>query len=62
MVMAMPKPMAEAIGWPRTDVGWRDLIGLVAEQKGWKALNQPQWGPSSSARPTPTCPRPGWRR
>ena len=62
MVMAMPRPMAEALGWPRTKVGWRELVGVVAEQKGWKTFGHPEWGPSSSARPTPTCPRPGWRR
>src|SRR5215218_11473056 len=52
MVMAMPKPMAETLGWPRSSLGWEDLLGTVTTPSG---------GPSSSARPTPTCPPPGWR-
>ncbi|HEY7606017.1 MAG TPA: substrate-binding domain-containing protein [Actinomycetes bacterium] len=59
MVMAMPKPMAQAIGWPRTDVSWRDLIGVVAQQKGWKALGQPQWGAFKLGKTDPNLSTPG---
>jgi Ca-activated chloride channel homolog len=44
MVMAMPKPMAEALGWPRTTLGWRELLGAVAEQKTWRDFGHPEWG------------------
>jgi Ca-activated chloride channel family protein len=59
MVMAMPKPMAQAIGWPRTNVGWRELIGVVAEQRGWKALGQPQWGAFKLGKTDPNLSTPG---
>jgi Ca-activated chloride channel homolog len=59
MVMAMPEPMAKAIGWPRTNIGWRELIGVVAEQKGWKALGQPQWGAFKLGKTDPNLSTPG---
>jgi Ca-activated chloride channel homolog len=59
MVMAMPEPMAKAIGWPNTTVGWRELIGVVAEQKGWKALGQPQWGAFKLGKTDPNLSTPG---
>ncbi|HYY80581.1 MAG TPA: substrate-binding domain-containing protein [Actinomycetes bacterium] len=42
LVIAMPRPMALALGWPRRALGWSDLLGLL--QKGWAAANQPKWG------------------
>ena len=59
MVMAMPKPMAEAIGWPRTTVGWRELIGVVAEQKGWKTFGHPEWGAFKLGKTDPNLSTPG---
>ncbi|HET9560169.1 MAG TPA: substrate-binding domain-containing protein, partial [Actinomycetota bacterium] len=59
MVMAMPKPMAEAIGWPRTSVGWRELVGVVAEQKGWQTFGQPQWGAFKLGKTDPNLSTPG---
>jgi Ca-activated chloride channel family protein len=43
-VIAMPKPMAEALGWPDAKVSWQDLINkYAASPDGWKKLNKP-WG------------------
>lgn len=43
-VIAMPKPMAEAIGWPDAKVSWQDMINKYAgSADGWKKLNKP-WG------------------
>jgi Ca-activated chloride channel family protein len=45
-VVAMPKPMAEALGWPNGDVSWQDLINTVAaDPAGWGKYGKPQWGP-----------------
>ncbi|HSO54410.1 MAG TPA: substrate-binding and VWA domain-containing protein [Actinomycetes bacterium] len=44
MVMAMPKPMAEALGWPRRALSWREILGVVTNPEGWKAVGQPDWG------------------
>jgi Ca-activated chloride channel homolog len=59
MVMAMPKPMAQALGWPKTNVGWRDLFGVVAEQKGWKAFSRPEWGAFKLGKTDPNLSTPG---
>lgn len=42
-VIAMPQPMAEALGWPNTDVTWTTLINEIA-QAGWTEYGQAAWG------------------
>jgi Ca-activated chloride channel homolog len=44
MVMAMPKPMAQALGWPNRSLGWKELIGAATQPEGWKAFDRPEWG------------------
>ncbi|WP_052685345.1 protein kinase domain-containing protein [Lentzea aerocolonigenes] len=45
VVIAMPKPMAEALGWPRTkEVSWRTLADLATDAQGWGRY-QKDWGP-----------------
>jgi Ca-activated chloride channel homolog len=44
LVLAMPKPMAEALGWPDKPIGWSDVLALTTDPKGWGAKGQPQWG------------------
>jgi Ca-activated chloride channel family protein len=44
VVIAMWKPMAEALGWPAKPVGWADVIALARNPQGWAAYNYPQWG------------------
>jgi Ca-activated chloride channel homolog len=45
-VLAMPKPMAEALGWPSAELSWQDLINKVAaDPAGWGAHGKPAWGP-----------------
>ena len=36
VVIAMWKPMAEAIGWGKKPIGWSDILALAANQKGWQ--------------------------
>ncbi|OXM53197.1 substrate-binding and vWA domain-containing protein [Amycolatopsis alba] len=45
MVMAMPEPMAKAMGWPDTSIGWGDVLA-VNQNGGWasKAGANAQWG------------------
>jgi Ca-activated chloride channel family protein len=45
LVIATWKPMAEALGWPKKALGWKDLIKVNAEPKGWGAHGHPEWGP-----------------
>jgi len=45
LVIAMPKPMADAIGYPATPIGFADLARLAADPQGWAAYGRPEWGP-----------------
>ena len=44
VVIAMWKPMAEAIGWGQKPIGWSDILALSRNDKGWQAFGYPQWG------------------
>lgn len=44
LVLAMPKPMAEAMGWPNTPVGWSDILKLAQDPDGWGRYGHPEWG------------------
>ena len=44
LVLAMPKPMAEALGWPNTPVGWADVLKLAQDPQGWGRYAHPEWG------------------
>ncbi len=44
LVIAMPKPMAEALGYPSTPVGYADLIKLASDPTGWASRGHPEWG------------------
>jgi Ca-activated chloride channel family protein len=44
VVIAMWKPMAEAIGWGKKPIGWADILKLARDQGGWKTYGYPQWG------------------
>jgi len=45
LVIAMPKPMAEALGWPAKSLGWSDILSLGQSETGWAAYGHPEWGP-----------------
>jgi Ca-activated chloride channel homolog len=44
VVIAMWKPMAEALGWGKKPIGWSEILALARSQKGWEAYGYPQWG------------------
>ena len=41
LVIAMPKPMAVALGWPKKALGWGDVYRLAQDPRGWKSVGQP---------------------
>ncbi len=41
---AMWQPMAEAMGWPDTPIGWDEIINLAADPEGWSRYGHPEWG------------------
>lgn len=44
IVIAMWKPMAEALGWPTKDIGWKEIIKVSKDPNGWGTLGHPEWG------------------
>ncbi len=44
LTIAMREPMAEALGWPETPIGWRDVLELINNPDGWASVNHPEWG------------------
>jgi Ca-activated chloride channel family protein len=44
LVLAMPKPMAQALGWPDKPIGWTDVLNLTRNPQGWGAVGHPEWG------------------
>lgn len=43
-VIAMQRPMAEALGWPKRALGWTDLVGAFREGKTWADYGHREWG------------------
>jgi Ca-activated chloride channel family protein len=41
---AMWRPMAEAMGWPDTPIGWNEIVELSADPQGWARYGHPEWG------------------
>jgi Ca-activated chloride channel family protein len=53
LVIAMPKPMAEAVGYPQKPLGFQDIVALSQDPKGWGALGHPEWGPFKLGKTSP---------
>ncbi len=45
LVIAMPRPMAEALGWPDEPIGWADVFEFARTGTGWSEFGHPEWGP-----------------
>ena len=55
LVIAMPRPMAETLGWPKAEIGWADLVALAnAGEDGWAARGHPEWGAFKLGKTNPT--------
>jgi len=44
VVIAMWKPMAQAIGWGKKPIGWADILSLARNRQGWSSYGHPEWG------------------
>ncbi len=44
VVVAMWKPMAEALGWGQKPIGWSDILAITQNPAGWAAYGHPEWG------------------
>ena len=53
LVIAMPQPMAQAIGYPGKAIGWSDILTLAKDQSGWTSFGHPEWGPFKLGKTNP---------
>jgi Ca-activated chloride channel family protein len=44
LVIAMWEPMAQALGYPKKQIGWKDILKLAQSNQGWAAYGKPQFG------------------
>src|SRR3989441_3427212 len=59
LVIAMPKPMAIALGWPEKPIGWSDVLTLARDTGGWSRVGHPGGGSFRRAKTTPRFPPSG---
>ena len=59
IVVALWKPMAEALGWPKKELGWVDLLKVSANPQGWAAFGAPEWGKFKLGHTHPQCSNSG---
>jgi len=46
LVIAMWRPVAEALGWPGRELGWLDIGSLAADPSAWQYYSGGQFGPT----------------
>jgi Ca-activated chloride channel homolog len=44
LVIAMPEPMARAMGWGTKEIGWADIFDLAKDPNGWGRYGYAEWG------------------
>ncbi len=45
LVIAMWEPMARALGWPKKQIGFSDVLDLATNGTGWAKYGKPEYGP-----------------
>lgn len=53
VVVALPAPLARAIGWDRHAPSWGQVFATATDTGVWKRLGHPQWGAFKLAKATP---------
>lgn len=54
LIIAMPRPMAEALGWPDRPIGWHEVLSLARDDRGWAKVGHPEWGRFRLGKTNPT--------
>ena len=54
LVIGMPEPMATALGYPTTPIGWARILQLAQDPRGWAAYGHPEWGKFKLGKTNPT--------
>jgi Ca-activated chloride channel family protein len=44
LVIAMWEPLAQALGYPKKEIGYSDILKLAQSGKGWAAYGKPEFG------------------
>jgi Ca-activated chloride channel family protein len=44
LVIAMPEPMAKALGWPTNEISWLEIFKLAQDPQGWASRGHQEWG------------------
>ncbi len=44
LVIAMPAPMAQALGYPQRPITWSELAQLARDPRGWGVYGHSEWG------------------
>lgn len=53
LVLALWRPQAEALGYPRRRLGFADVARLAADPAGWAGRGHPEWGAFRYAQTSP---------
>ncbi len=53
LVIAMPRRMAQALGWPNASIGYADILKLAQDPAGWGSKGHPEWGPFKLGKTNP---------
>src|SRR6266542_4123516 len=43
VVLALRRPVAEALGWPQRPLGWEDVLGAFVRPDTWAKVGHPEW-------------------
>jgi len=44
LLIAMWEPLAQALGWPRKQIGFEQILELALDKRGWAAYGKPTFG------------------
>lgn len=53
LVIAMPEPMARALGWPGREISWTEIFALAQDPRGWASRGHPDWDPFKLGKTNP---------
>lgn len=53
LVIAMPEPMARALGWPDREISWAEIFALAQDPRGWASRGHPDWDPFKLGKTNP---------
>jgi Ca-activated chloride channel homolog len=54
LVIGMPEPMAAALGYLTTSIGWLRILQLAQDPRGWATYGHPEWGKFKLGKTNPT--------